>query len=157
MVCRVKASFERVHQPVLFRRTGGLPLEQTLPRQARSQLDDNLCLRQLGDRFRVPQPEVGAGQRLARLGKHVTNQRPAKRLCPLRRKLTFRRTHPPGYHHAALLTPEEPVALFSAFQMRLLAQPGFFALPPVSQLLLPDEASIVHFTVQRLGKRAVNV
>lgn len=125
MVRRVKASFERVHQPVLFRRTGGLPLEQTLPRQARSQLDDNLRLRQLGDRFRVPQPEVGAGQRLARLGKHVTNQRPAKRLCPLRRKLTFRRTHPPGYHHAALLTPEEPVALFSAFQMRLLAQPVF--------------------------------
>lgn len=64
MVRRVKSSFERIHQPVLFWGTGGLPLEQTLTRQARSQLDDNLRLRQLGNRFRVPQPEVGTGQRI---------------------------------------------------------------------------------------------
>ncbi|SRN47458.1 Uncharacterised protein [Shigella flexneri] len=67
------------------------------------------------------------------------------------------RTHAPGNHHAALLSPEEPVALFFTFQTRRFTQPRFVVLPPVTQTLLPAKPGIVHFAIQRFSKRAVDM
>ena len=44
MVRRVKPPFQRVDQPVLFRRAGRLPLQQAFPGQAGADLDHNLRL-----------------------------------------------------------------------------------------------------------------
>lgn len=60
-------------------------------------------------------------------------------------------------HHAALLSPEEPVALFFTFQTRRFTQPRFVVLPPVTQTLLPAKPGIVHFAIQRFSKRAVDM
>ena len=114
-------------------------------------------LRQLGDRFGITQPEIRTRQRLPGLGKHVAYQRPAQGLRPLGDQLAFGGAHAPGDNHAALLPPEEPVALLRALKVRLLAQPRFFTLPPVTERLLPVKTRVVQLAVQRLGKRAVDM
>lgn len=63
----------------------------------------------------------------------------------------------PGHHYAAFLPPEEPVALFVAFQQTRFAQPGFVILPPVAKALLPGKPRVVHIAIQRFRKWTVDV
>ena len=157
VMSRVEAAGEIIHDPVFFRFTGGLPLQHAFTGEAAAQLYNDLRLLQFAHRFAVCQPQVGARQRLPGLGKDVANQRPAERFCPPGDFFTFSGAHATRDDNAPLLSPEKPVALLFAFQMQGLPQPGFIALPPRAELLLPLHAGVIHLAVQRLGERTVDM
>ncbi len=157
MVRWIKTSCNVIHQPILIRCAGCLPLQQPFSGQAAAQLDDNLRLSQLAHRAGVAQPQIGTGQRLPGLGEHVANQGPAQHLRPLCHPLALGGAHPPGHHNAALLSPEEPVALLLALATNILPQPGTIALPPAAQCVLPLKARIIQLAVERLGKGTVDM
>ena len=76
---------------------------------------------------------------------------------PLGHFFPFGSAHSARHDHAALLPPEEPVALFLTFPLQRLTQPGLIALPPAAELLLPLHAGIIHIAIQRFGERAVDM
>ena len=157
MLGGIQSPRQIIHQPVLFGFAGGLPLQNAFAGQAAAQLNNDLRLRQFTDRLAVTQPQVGAGERLPGLREHIANQRPAEGFRPLGHLDALFRAHPSGDHHAAFLPPEKPVALLFTFQMQRVTQPGLVALPPITELLLPLGAGVVHIAIQRFGKRTVNM
>jgi hypothetical protein len=122
--------------------------------QAAAELHHDLRLRQFAHRFAVAQPQVGARQRLPGLRQDIADQRPAE-VC----------AHSATFPSAALILPATTTPRFAARRTSraasrfpsALTQPGFIALPPVAELLLPLHAGLIHIAIQRFGERTVDM